>query len=574
MLELKSKLTTGVSFEGDKLRVATVTFNKGKMKVMRLSTVNLVTPSHKGGSVAQPLVNDEPIQPSSLLLDLDDDDMGSISTKEAPPSVSEDFDMSGDIALQGIDVESNATQMAGILNGEDAKMVNIALNIPIGETYYQVVGDLNHKKLGKKKTLKELKERINAYYGQVVTNDQVRYYVRDDGTLFVASIGTNIESLDILDSAIPLYMGKVNVREIIPDEAVLVGMTRANYKLLDQQITCIIHAEDSRTAVLFLQGKRVHTILPVINEGRNNPKFVRTVFSKILFEIDRGKIPTLDQVIVTSDTADEQMGNYLREQFSDIDVEAFQFNPDIFEIDDYIEIGELQDHLRAIGVAWAAGAGSESDFPGLSFVPDRVILRQQVFKLGWHGYVLLGIIALFPFIFNYRFLDISREYDSNVRSIEFLDAQILETKPIADTVDQFMVDFNDYSARLGLLDTLSSETQKWSTTMAGINESTQQIRSIWIRSMASQPGGGILIQGSSLSRDRIPMISESFENAVILSVQERDGKPTVYDFTLLVTKIVADESIFNPPRPVYQDPAATNTLGAPSDSTAIKIPGE
>lgn len=574
MFELKSKLTTGVSFEDDKLRVATVTVTKGKMRIVRLSTVNLVSPPRKSGTVAQPHVSVEPMQPSSLVLDLDDEDMGSISTKEAPPPVSEGFDMGGDISIEGIDVESNATQMASILSGEDAKLVNIALNIPIGETYYQVVGDLNHKKLGKKKTLKELKERVNAYYGQVVTNDQVRYYVRDDGTLFVASIGTNIESLDILDSAIPLYMGKVNVREIIPDEAVLVGLTRANYKLQEQQITCIIHAEDTKTAVLFLQGKKVYTILPVINEGRNNPKFVRTVFSKILFEIDRGKIPTLDQVIVTSDTADEQMGNYLREQFIDIDVEAFQFNPDILEIDDNIEIGELQDHLRAIGVAWAAGAGSDSDFPGLSFVPVRVTLRQQIFKLGWHGYVLLGIIALFPFVFNYRFQNISTIYDTNKQTIGFLDAQVAETKPIADAVDQFMVEFNDYSARQGLLDTLSSETQKWSITMAGINESTQQIRSIWLRSMASQPGGGILIQGSSLSRDRIPMISESFENAVILSVQERDGKPTVYDFTLLVAKIVADESIFNPPRPVYKDPAAPDSLGMPADSTALQIPGE
>ncbi len=573
MFDRKSKLTTGISLEDDKLRVATVTFNKGKMRVLRLNSVHLVTPVRKGTTSTQPLVSDEMIEPSSLLLDLDDE-KGSGPAKPAIPSLEGDFDMGKDIGLEGIDVESNASQMTEILRGEHPKSVNVALNIPIGDTYYQVVSDINHKKLGKKKTLKELKERVNAYYGQVVSDDQVRYYVRDDGSLFVASIGNNIEALEILDSALPAYTGKVNVREVIPDEAVLVGLTRANYKLQDQQFTCIIHAEDSRTAVLFLQGKRVHTILPVINEGRNNPKFVRTVFSKILFEIDRGKIPTLDQVIVTSDTPDEQMGNYLREQFIDIDVEAFQFNPDIFEIDETIEIGELQHHLRAIGVAWAAGAGSESDFPGLSFVPERVLLRQQVFKLGWHGYVLLGIIALFPFIFNYRFQEISREFDSNQQTIGFLDAQIEETKPIADAVDQFMADFNDYSARLGLLDTLSSETRKWSTTMAGVNESTQEIRSIWIRSLASQPGGGILIQGSSLSRDRIPMISESFENAVILSVQERDGRPTVYDFTLLVTRIVLDESIFNPPRPVYQDPAAADSLGVPVDSTAIQIPGE
>jgi hypothetical protein len=572
MFERKSKFTTGITLEGDKLRVATVTFNNGKMKLLHLKTVRLLNAIKKPEVVEVAAIKDEPDDISSLMLDLDDERVPD-PPKPTSTAMGDDFDLSKDIKIDGIVVESNATQMLAILNEADPQQVNIALNIPIGETYYQVLSDINSKKLGKKKTLRELRERASSYHGQLLSKDQVSYYSREDGSLFVASIGSNIESLDILDSALPLYAGKVAVRDIIPDEAVLVGLTRTNYKLQDKQITCIIHAEDQRTAVLFLQGRRVHSILPVINEGRSNPKFVRTVFSKILFEIDRGKIPTLDQVIITSDTPDELMGNYLREQFIDIDVEAFQFNPDIFEMDDIVDVSELLDHLRAIGVAWATGASNETDFPAISFVPERVVVRQQVFKLDWHGYVLLGIIALFPFYFNFKFLDISREYDSNLQTLSFLNAQITETQPIAEMVDQFMTEYNDYSARLGLLDQLSAGTQKWSTTLSMINNATQQIRSIWIRSLTAQQGGGILIQGSSLSRDRIPMISESFENAIILSVQERATKPVVYDFTLLVTKIVADETVFDPPKPVYPDSAAVD-LSMPADSTRNQQPGE
>jgi len=177
---------------------------------------------------------------------------------------------------------------------------------------------------------------------------------------------------------------------------------------------------------------------------------------------------------------------------------------------------------------------------------------------------LLGIIAIYPIIFNFQYQGIKSTYDNNVRSIEILDDQIAETKEIADAVDRFMTDFTDYNARLTLLDTLSAGTRKWSTTLAMMNESTQNIRSIWIRSIQSQ-GNGLLIQGSSLSRDRIPMISDSFENAIILSVQEREERVTVYDFTLLVTRIARDESIFNPPRPVYP----VDSLQVESDSLAI-----
>src|SRR5690606_6747234 len=133
----------------------------------------------------------------------------------------------------------------------------------------------------------------------------------------------------------------------------------------------------------------------------------------------------------------------------------------------------------------------------------------QVLKLDWHGYAMLGIIAIYPLIFNYQYQDIKSTYDSNVRTIEILDGQIEETKEIADAVDQYMTDFTAYNARLALLDTLSAATPKCSSTVALMNASTQNIRSIWIRSIAAQ-GDGLLIQGASLSRDRIPIISDSF----------------------------------------------------------------
>jgi Tfp pilus assembly protein PilN len=579
MFERKVKNITGISLEDNRLRVATVTFNSGKMKVLHLQTFDLITQVRKESKP-------EPEQESDFVTDLAeatsvfglDDELGGSVKPKAPDQQEEDFDMSKDMNLDGMG-ESNATLMASILNSENPKSLTVGLNIPIGDTYYQVVSDINARKLGKKKVLSQLKERVNAFYGQVVNNDQVRYYVRADGTLFVASIGYSIESLNILDSALPFYQGKVVVRDIIPDEAILVGLASANYKLQDQQFTCIIHAEDTRTAVLFMQGNEIHTILPVINEGRSNPKFVRTVFSKILFEIDRGKIPTIDRVIMTSDTPDEKLGNYMREQLLDVEIEPFQFNPDIFELDESIEISQLSDYLRAIGVAWTMGTNTKSNFSGLSFVPERVQNRQQVLKLDWHGYVMLGIIAIYPLVFNYQYQDIKSSYENNERTIEILDAQIAETKEIADAVDQFMTDFTDYNARLALLDTLSSGTRKWSSTLAMMNESTQDIRSIWIRSVQSQ-GEGLLIQGSSLSRDRIPMISDSFENAIILSVQEREERVTVYDFTLLVTRIAADESIFNPPRPVYPVDslqAVSDSLAVPqagSDTTRTQQPGE
>src|SRR5690606_16646462 len=114
--------------------------------------------------------------------------------------------------------------------------------------------------------------------------------------------------------------------------------------------------------------------------------------SKILFEVDRGKVPTLDRIIITGNTVKGTLQQFLTEQFLDVEINTFEFSGDKVEVLETVA-SEYKKYKMAIGAAWSAIDTQRKDFVPLSFIPKYVLTRQQVFKLNWHGYLLLGLIA-------------------------------------------------------------------------------------------------------------------------------------------------------------------------------------
>ncbi|HAC14623.1 MAG TPA: hypothetical protein DCE78_01580, partial [Bacteroidetes bacterium] len=354
-----------------------------------------------------------------------------------------------------------------------------------------------------------------------------------------------IPALKLVDDATPFYKGKLGVRDIIPEESLLIGLVRANYEILEHQYTSIVHVEDQTTRIIFMHGREFHSILPEITEGSNSNKVVNTIFSKILFEVDRGKIPTLDRIIITGSTVQGSLQQFLTEQFLDVEISAFEFSGDKVEVLETVA-GEYKKYKMAIGAAWAALDTQRKDFLPLSFVPKYVLTRQQVFKLSWHGYLLLGLIAATPLLLNTFYIQKRDIIQDNTYTISQINQQTEQVLIIANEVDRLATEFTMFDNQVKLLDTLSYNSLKWSRTLGVVNAASQSIEGYWLRSVQSSDEN-LIIQGTSLHRDRIPQLSNQFETAIIQQVTERDYRGvTVYDFTILVTQVVSDYRFFKP----------------------------
>jgi hypothetical protein len=203
-------------------------------------------------------------------------------------------------------------------------------------------------------------------------------------------------------------------------------------------------------------------------------------------------------------------------------------------------------YLTAITSAWSASGNDLSVFPKISLVPQYVSTRQAVFKLDWHGYILLLLIAGFPFTFNLSYQEKVNDVEELKSTVIALNQQISENRVLSTVVDQLTNEIGVINVNTNLLDTLSKDTQLWSYTLSMLNSEMANIRGVWIQNIQYDQNTFVL-RGFSLYRDRIPMISNLFSRAVIQQVVEKEERGTkIYEFLIQVHKITNRSDLISP----------------------------
>ncbi|MDZ7715003.1 MAG: hypothetical protein U5J95_02205 [Balneolaceae bacterium] len=189
-------------------------------------------------------------------------------------------------------------------------------------------------------------------------------------------------------------------------------------------------------------------------------------------------------------------------------------------------------------------------FPDLSLVPDYVTGTPEIFKLQWHGIMLLLFIFLSPLTFNYFYQQNARQIESLSSELEQINGQITQVTPIAESTNQILSELGQLREKLVLMDTLSKGSREWSTKLDMLNNGLRDVRSTWITSM-NQSNEGTFIEGYTLYRNRIPQIVDLFSEATLLNVTIQNVREQeVFQFSIIIKEFAQDPSTaYSPPKP-------------------------
>ncbi len=544
----------GIALDGDVLKVAHLKVEKSKLQLIRVDQITLADSIETKKSAAEETENEEAAAESVFGIDEEEGSAEEeIMEEEIDDLLEEDLFEAGmeeeapDMGTGGEEeAQNNKTLLANLLAAIDTSRVDLGLNITGGQTIFQVSEEMDFREIKEKDIIEDVEARLESIYGAPKSSDNYAFEVRDDGSLLLASHEDEPPLLTLLDQARESYPGKVFVHDIIPDEVLLSGLVCENNLFAESEITGILQFGPTFCRMTFMNGSRIMYVAPIIPSGTRSKKFLDTVFSKILFQLDTGELPGLDRLIIANNTLGRKAVDYFKQNFPDVKVQDFSFDRQKIEIPEKFE-NNVGGFTTAIGTAWKASGQFTDSFSDLSFLPKHVIDRQKIFKLQWHGVVLLLLILFAPIVFNYFYQANADRIDTLGNDLRRTNNAISQVEPTVQLVNELDTNIASLREDMVLLDTLSYGTRKWGNALKLINDGARQVGSTWLTTFRAREDG-LVIHGVSLYRDRIARFVQLFDKANLQQVKTDEIRErTVYNFTMSVTDIFDDQSKMSPP---------------------------
>lgn len=561
----------GISLEGDSLKFARIVSEKNRLRVIRVDQMTLVDPI-KQASTPQPMekTGEDPFEDdldADLIFGLDSDTESAVPKKPesngAAAFEKETAEIFGEIDLAELDDEdfeetpqediiaetdesfSNEKLVYDYLSSVDSDKKFVAVNIPAGETIYQFLNDLNYSEVKKKELLDIIEDKLYSLYNRQPNEDLYDFEIRDDGTLVIGSLENESPTLSLVHNAGINNKEKYLIGDVTPDESVMMGLYREHYEMDSEIITALLQVGKSRSRLLFMKGEMLLQVSPIINEGYDDKNYLSTIFSKILFQIDTGEVPGLDQLIIFNNGKGANVLDFFRESFSELKVEEFSFNEEKIIYGDTLS-STIPFYTTAIGLAEIAAKSEITKKIRLSFLPSYVIDQQKIFRLQWHGILLLVLIGLSPILLNYFY----QQNRAQIVSLESESAQlsqmITNVEPLVTRSEELSLELSSMQEQLTLLQDLNENNIKWTVTLDRFNQAVQNTGGLWVTSFR-QNEDLIMVDGLSLYQERIPELAARFETVTLLNVRKQEVREReIFSFSMMIRDVVDDPTLFTP----------------------------
>ncbi|MCC5912867.1 MAG: hypothetical protein JJU46_00710 [Balneolaceae bacterium] len=554
---LKSREYIGISLEGDHLRIARVRpGKKNGIELIRLDKLTLIEPIRQdkinGAQSADQSSEDVFSEDEDLdsIFGFDDEDEDSDEIEEIDLSDIEDDDENAefgdpDLVEEAAAPRTNEELLVRYLDDVSKGRVHLGLNIESGNTIFQVIKNNNFNELKKKEVEEIVTEKLEAIYGRPPHPDNYDYLIRKDGNLIIASVDEESHTLQMVNRATEIFNRSYFVEDVVPDEAAMVGLYRNHYENEESKISGLIQLGPKKCRMVFVRGHEILQVSPVISEGTESRNFLNTIFSKILFQLDTGEIPGVDRFIIFNNTTGDKATDFFRKNFPDLRIENFQFNQDLFSAHESLK-EMVPGFTTTIGVAAAAAGVGKKLYPDVTFLPEYVSDKQKVFKLHWHGFLLLILIGLSPVVINHFYQQNAAEIESMSQQEQQLQGMIQEVRPLVQESEELSMMLGDMQTQLELLTDLSRDNIRWTVTFDRFNQAVQEVGGMWINSFR-QNDDVIMVDGYSLTRNNIPELANKFPSVTLLTVRREEIRERdIFYFNMMIRRVVEDEAEFTP----------------------------
>jgi hypothetical protein len=452
------KYALGIYIDGTVLHVALLSNQTGRPRIENLERFQLYGPLEQREIIEQ--------------------HRRAVEASESVPKNDDPFGMNAlfkrtDSIISDADSKNNVDIIHKILTTVCPKGTQIGFNLSEVFTFYK------HLPPVKEATGYKSKKAVwQAFTGEMHSepkHENLGYYPLPDQSIFaLLHDDPLVFSSLLLDSISMLHSTPPKIKLVDSVEYVLAHEILHTFKLTDQDHTAVILFSSSCTRIFFMRGHLIHTVLPTIYEGSESETVCDTAFAKILFEFDTGKLVALNRIILAGDSSRLRAETYFRDKWPAANVTRLEMVRPV--LDEKLEAMEGRISSYAVPIALALKTLDEHPKAPYdhNFLPARIREKQSVYRIAWHGVLLLCILFMFVIFMTYQSVRSSQNLNRARSESRMLSMQLMDLQTVAMEVDSLRAKIMILEKGTALIDSLNKNTLRWTPVLRSFAEAFQK----------------------------------------------------------------------------------------------------
>ncbi|MCG8605354.1 PilN domain-containing protein [bacterium] len=511
---MKTKYAIGVSINGTEVRAAFLVLEKGKAIIKALERTSLSEPIEQPAQKEKKLVEAVP----------------SFENAFDAPEPAFMFEGEADEGTDETAENQSVSQIYSLLDRFKTSKYNLAINCPTLTVKYDY---MNRESLPKeKKFRKGLKQGIDVWGKEDRDGRCVNRKNISDEKFLLIDYEQNPPIIDLMDEVNQFRAGNMNLVLMDTNELALVDLVNEIYKVKKNEVTAIVYIEEDFSRVIFMKGRQICYITPIIHKGSLSKDVLEVIYSRIIFAQDHHFMPEINKILVAGHSSKLNAKYYFREKFPSA-MTAYLYSRKIQSDLRFKDRGLLFSRYAVpIALAWKALQKKVYSSKTHNLLPDHILERQRMPHLAAHGYILLMVLAITAFSFTWLLVAKNIEIRNVTRQVAQLQTQIDNNKALTDRVRSYDDQIIDIQKKIALVDSFSTGYDQATRFLQVLNGKIQETGGIWITQM-TKTGSRIHLSGVSERRDKIPVLAHALGGANLKKVTRSEyNDRRVYQFQL------------------------------------------
>ena len=312
-------------------------------------------------------------------------------------------------------------------------------------------------------------------------------------------------------SRLPLYYQLADANDIA-----LTDYFKQLVSGIEKRMLLVYLGEDYRKAFVFENGNWSDTLPLQITQKKPD---IEVIASKLSLALDSSGHEYPEAIVICGDLVSQEGLDYLRGQFENTEL-SFLGYP-YFIVNDakpeLLDQAYLSRFAIPIALAFKALHPDDVFFTPSNFLPANIIEGQKVFKIAWHGFLVLALVFFFTIFFTLRLLQANKKVVDAKKQDRELTQTLAIRRTEAKEIQEIRSKLELHQKSIEAMRTVLDKKNPWSYLLDIINRRMAANPTSWLTNLRMEKDK-LILSGATTSRANVIQFADMLPNSEIKKV--------------------------------------------------------